>query len=69
LKSFLVVQDPNLYYPENTPADNTFGGYNVAGSNPFGTISNVITDWNLVRPPPITLYFSGSSEDAMQGFK
>lgn len=48
---FLRAQEPHLYYPTNVASDTTFGGYNIAEYNPYGSVNNVITDWNLVRGP------------------
>ena len=47
-----LLQSPQLFYPENTPSDPLFSGYNIYGTNPFGSVNNVITAWNLVKTPP-----------------
>ncbi len=41
-------QAPSLYYPENSPADPSFSSYNEYGYNPYGTVNNAVTAFNLV---------------------
>ena len=45
------VQNPGLYYPENSTPDTASNGTDGAGGNKFGPLNNVITDWNLVLNP------------------
>ena len=48
-----MSQAPSNYYPENSPSDPTFLGYNQAGYNPYGRVNNAITAFNLVSADQI----------------
>lgn len=48
-----MSQAPSNYYPENSPSDPTFLGYNQAGYNPYGRVNNAITAFNLVSAEQI----------------
>ena len=39
------MQDPSGYYPTNVAAQPEF----APGRNPYGSLKNVIVDWNLVN--------------------
>ena len=38
------LQNPSAYYPTNVEAQREF----APGRNPYGNLTNVIVDWNLV---------------------